>query len=287
MKATDFRIRDPFIVAEKQEQTYYLFGTTDYNVWSGKATGFDVYKSKDLVEWEGPFEAFRPDKDFWADKNFWAPEVHKYNGAYYMFASFKADGVHRGTQILKADNITGSYETYTDGPVTPCDMECLDGTLYVDDDNKPWIIFSQEWTQVHDGRICVARLSEDLKEIIGEIKILFSASQSGWAENVTDGVENPPIRYVTDGPFIFKRNDKLYMLWSSFYNNNYSMGLAYSKNNKIDGEWIHEETPFFKKDGGHGMIFETFEGKKMLTIHAPNKSPNEHVSFINIDKLFK
>ncbi len=110
----DIQIRDPFVLPIEESGLYYLYGSTDKDIWKGKATGFDVYRSKDLENWEGPFPAFRPPADFWSDTNYWAPEVHIYKGRYYMFATFKAEGVCRGTQILVADDPLGlSFLTAT------------------------------------------------------------------------------------------------------------------------------------------------------------------------------
>ena len=75
MKKEDIHIRDPFILTDTGSKTYYLYGTTDLNCWDGVCTGFDVYSSNDLEEYEGPFPAFRSPPDFWADQNYWAPEV--------------------------------------------------------------------------------------------------------------------------------------------------------------------------------------------------------------------
>ena len=58
------QMRDPYVLRQDAERRYYLYGSTDANIWSGKATGFDVYRSTDLEAWEGPFPAFRPDEDF-------------------------------------------------------------------------------------------------------------------------------------------------------------------------------------------------------------------------------
>jgi hypothetical protein len=121
MKTADIQIRDPFVVPEPKENAYYLFGTTDKNCWRGPAEGFDCYRSKDLREWEGPIPAFRPPASFWATQNFWAPEVHRFGGRYYMFASFKAERRYRGTQILSSAHIAGPYAPLTDGPITPPD----------------------------------------------------------------------------------------------------------------------------------------------------------------------
>ena len=134
MLCSEIQIRDPYVVL--LDGKYYLYGTTGNNCW-GKGYGFDAYTSDDLTHFDGPFPIFRPQPGFWADKNFWAPEMHFYRGGYYLFASFKADGVCRGTQILRADHPLGPFEEWSDGPVTPRDWECLDGTLYVDGDGKP------------------------------------------------------------------------------------------------------------------------------------------------------
>ncbi|MDQ0874671.1 hypothetical protein QFZ77_003330 [Paenibacillus sp. V4I3] len=84
----DLQIRDPFVLPVAEEGKYYLFGSTDKNIW-GKGTGFDVYVGDDLEHWEGPYPAFRPDADFYAEKNFWAPEFYAYKDRYYMFATFR------------------------------------------------------------------------------------------------------------------------------------------------------------------------------------------------------
>ena len=41
MRISDIQIRDPFVVEE--DGAYYLFGSTDKNIWEGAGTGFDGY----------------------------------------------------------------------------------------------------------------------------------------------------------------------------------------------------------------------------------------------------
>jgi arabinan endo-1,5-alpha-L-arabinosidase len=91
MKTNEIQIRDPYIFSDQKENIYYLFGTTDKDCWRGPGQGFDCYKSRNLREWDGPIPAFRPSSHFWGKENFWAPEVHEFNGRFYMFASFKAE----------------------------------------------------------------------------------------------------------------------------------------------------------------------------------------------------
>jgi arabinan endo-1,5-alpha-L-arabinosidase len=274
----DINIRDPFIVPVREDGRYYLFGTTDETCWGGPATGFDAYYSKDLKHWEGPVPVFRPPVDFWATTQFWAPEVHAYHGRYYMFASFKADNVCRGTQILVSDAILGPYVPHSDGPVTPREWECLDGTLYVDDEGKCWLVFCHEWLQVHNGEICAMPLSGDLKTAAGSPTLLFRADEAPWVHKSPGAID-----FVTDGPFLYRAgNGELLMLWSSGGSQGYAMGIARSAGGNVLGPWVQDVKPFFGKDGGHGMLFRTFEGKLMATIHQPNEPKKERPILIPV-----
>ena len=147
MKLSDIHIRDPFVLLH--EDKYYLYGTRGATCW-GAADGFDVFVSDDLENWSEPHEVFHNDGSFWATKNYWAPEVHKWNGAFYMFASFKAEGVCRCTCILKADNPLGPFVPHNTSPITPAGWECLDGTFYVTRmENPTWFSATsgfRQWT---------------------------------------------------------------------------------------------------------------------------------------------
>lgn len=267
----DLFIRDPFIVPVPGEKKYYLFGTCRRG---GLGPGFDGHVSADLEHWE-TFSAFDPPTGFWADRDFWAPEVHAYKGRWYMFASFKSPKACRATQILAADTPRGPFQLHSDGPVTPADWECLDGTLFVDSDGTPWIVFCHEWLQVHDGEICAAKLAPDLKRAAEKPVLLFHASDAPWPTKKKD--------MVTDGPFLVRAgNGQLLMLWSSFGEGGYNLGVARSKSGSVTGPWAHDPEPLYRGDGGHAMIFRTFEGQTMLALHAPNGGGKERARFLSI-----
>jgi arabinan endo-1,5-alpha-L-arabinosidase len=278
LKNTDIHIRDPFVLPIAAEGQYYLYGTTGAEAWTNHATGIDYYTSRDLQNWDGPSPAFRPPTGFWADRNFWAPEVHLYQGRYYMFATFKAEGVCRGTQILAADTPRGPFVPISDGPVTPSDWECLDGTLFVDVEGHPWIVFCHEWVQVGDGEVCAMRLSDDLKSAVDQPCLLFRASEASWAHELTSKNRRG---YVTDGPFLHRlANGDLIMLWSSFGAGGYTVGIAKSASGDILGEWQQLPEPLYAGDGGHCMTFRGFDGQLWLAYHRPNPSPDERPYFV-------
>lgn len=283
VKIEDIHIRDPFVVPVLEASTYYMYGTTDKDCWNGPGVGFDVYKSTNLKDWDGPYPAFRPSSDFWAEKNFWAPEIYQYSGKYYMFASFFAEGKKRGTQSLVSQSPLGPFVPNSKGVLTPEEWECLDGTLYIDE-QTPWMIFCHEWVQIGDGTICAVRLSKDLKKIMSYPIELFKASSAPWTELLV--IENAGLKgYVTDGPFLYRTSDnQLLMIWSSFRNQKYALGIARSATGSVTGPWKHDSQPLFSEDGGHGMLFKTFDGQLMLSIHKPNNTPNERPVFLALNE---
>lgn len=282
LRNIDIHIRDPFVLPVAEEKQYYLYGTNGPESWTNSASGIDYYTSSNLQSWEGPFPAFRPPAGFWADRNFWAPEVHVYRGRYYMFISFKAEGVCRGTQILAADSPCGPFLPISDGPVTPRNWECLDGTLYVDANDQPWMIFCHEWVQVGDGEICIIRLSDDLKSTIGEPQLLFRASEAPWAQEINSKGRKG---YVTDGPWLHRlTSGELIMLWSSFGAGGYTVGIAKSMSGEVLGTWRQLPEPLYAGDGGHCMVFRTFDGQLLLAYHRPNPSPDERPFFVPLCK---
>ncbi len=288
MKTSEIQIRDPFIFTDHDANMYYLFGTTDPNCWIGPFYGFDCYKSADLENWEGPIAAFRPKSDFWGKQNFWAPEVHQFNGLFYMFATFKAEGAYRATQILVAQDVTGPYEPLTDRPITPDNWMCLDGTLHVDKTGNPWVVFCHEWVQTHNGSIWAMQLSADLTHPVSKPIFLFNASEGAWVRESSWPEQDARYKfptYVTDGPSLHRlRNGTLVMLWSSLGEKGYAMGISRSESGDITGPWVHNPEAVWAEDGGHGMIFSTLEGELMLTFHTPNNTPDERAIFVAIEE---
>lgn len=280
MKTNEIHVRDPFVLP--WEGSYYLYGTRGPTCW-GLADGFDVYVGKDLENWEGPIEIFHNDGSFWADREYWAPEVHVINGAFYMFASFHSPNRRRGTQILRAEKPTGPFVPISDGPVTPADWECLDGTFFQSKDGDPYLVFCHEWLQVHDGEVCAMKLTPDLKAAAGEPRVLFRASQAPWVVPSVDKDGNK--NYVTDGPWLHRCPDgRLMMLWSSHGKDGYAQAASYSDNGDITGNWTPAAEPIFGRDGGHGMIFRDFEGVQHLVLHAPNENPYERPVFLPFEE---
>lgn len=274
----DIHLRDPFILPVPEEGRYYLYGT-GWRLPGGP--GFMVYTSTDLKNWEGPKAAFTRPADF-ESSNFWAPEVHRYQGKYILFGTFmpKTPGACRGTWAMSSDRPEGPFHLLSREPVTPKDWFCLDGTLFVDDEGAPWMVFCHEWVQVKDGEMCALRLSPDLSKGIGEPVLLFKASEAPWGRGPLTEQDNSR---VTDGPFLHRTAEgALLMIWSSFGTGGYKVGVVKSETGKITGPWKQIATPVFEKDGGHGMLFRSLDGRLMMTFHQPNKGPLERPKLFEV-----
>ena len=269
MKANEINVRDPFVVYDAD--TYYLYGTRakDFGSYVG---GMDVYVSSDLENWSAPIECFNSEAYGLNRKVNWAPEVHKYKGKYYMFATFTQKNGLRGTYSLFSESLTGPFVPCSKGALTPKEWECLDGTLHVDEAGVPYLVFCHEHTQIKDGTVCYARLNEDLTATDGEIVTLFCASSYELVDPVK--VDH----YVTDGPFLYRsQTGELFMIWSSFIKGKYAEFALKFKDGKLGTEFEHQK-PLLDNDGGHGMIFS--DGKNTyFTYHTPNKSLFERPEF--------
>lgn len=292
------RMRDPFILEAGGH--YYLYGTTDENLWGGPATGFDYYSSSDLVDWAGPFPAFRPPVGFWSDTQYWAPEVHEYQGAFYMFATFATSDKEakvRGTAVLRATKPEGPFQPWSDGPVTPTELPCLDGTFFVDAESQPWIVYSRgaegsaTAPGLADGEMYAAKLSVDLRERSSEPVLLFTSTSASWSRPLwfPPGVESPADLglakdpYFTDGAFLFRTpNGSLRMIWSAFGTSGYAIGVAESASGEVLGPWKQLDEPLWAENGGHGMVLRTTAGQDYLVFHAPNDTPNERVQMVKL-----
>lgn len=292
-KLSEIRVRDPFIVAEQSTQTYYLYAQMANRLDNPpERQGVEVYESKDLETWRGPYAVFEVTPDHWARQQVWAPEVHRYAGKYYLFVTFGgaiAEQVQgrpairpRGTQILVADTPRGPFRPFANKPHTPEQWMALDGTLWVED-SRPWMIFCHEWVEIEDGTMELVELTADLSDTVGEPTTLFKATDAPWVRSRKDAGGDHH-GYVTDGAFLYRtKAGKLLMIWSSFGEQQYAIGLAESSSGKIQGPWRQIPDLLFSSDGGHGMIFRTFDGRLMLVFHQPNRDRKERAQLYELE----
>jgi beta-xylosidase len=243
-----------------------------------------AYTSQDLRTWTAPKPVFRLPAGTWANGGAWAPEVHRWKGKYYMFITFHNESLpipgpakphraphRRGTVLARADSPAGPFTLMNKGePIAGAERMTLDGSLYVDPQGKPWLVYAHEWLQETDGTIEAIPLDAELKAA-GDPVVLFKASSAAWAKGSPKAAADDLV-YVTDGPELFRTHDgHLLMLWSSYDKNGYVQSVARSESGAIQGPWTQLE-PLVRADSGHGMLFRRFDGQLMLVLHRPFKN---------------
>ncbi|HET7536907.1 MAG TPA: family 43 glycosylhydrolase [Candidatus Didemnitutus sp.] len=291
VKITDLRARDGCVWADPATQTYYLYFSSGQRGLNRRAAVV-AYTSKDLETWTGPTVVFETPAGWWADRGIWAPEMHAYQGKYYLFLTFDSNHafpeqwrdwlprVKRGSQVLVADSPMGPFRPFANAPTLPEDMMTLDGTLWVED-GVPYMVFCHEWVQIKDGTVDMIRLKDDLSATVGEPKRLFDGSDAAWSlKSETYGC------HVTDGPWLYRtQGGKLLLLWSSGGKTGYTTGVAVSDSGKLAGPWRQHTDALFTADGGHPMLFRRFDGQLMLALHSPNRTPDEREHFLEVDEV--
>ena len=279
------RLSDPCIMADSATQTYYMTGT-----------GGLLWTSKDLNLWAGPYRVAQTDPNSWmgARPQIWAAELHPYKGKYYYFATFTNEAIkidtvrgnvipRRASHVLVSDTPDGPYRPMADATYLPEHQPTLDGTFWVDTDGKPYMVYCGEWLQNWNGTIEKIELKPDLSGSIGKGKVLFRASDSPWSHEKGKRKNHP--NKVTDGPYLFRTaTGRLGMLWTSWKDDLYTQGVAYSKSGTLDGPWTQERQPITPPNFGHGMLFRTLDGRWLMSVHS-HKNVKGH--YLRIPCLFE
>lgn len=266
------RLSDPFILADQPTHTYYMTGT-----------GGKLWKSKDLKRWTGPYQVAQPNPASWMGPTpmIWAAEIHPFRGKYYYFATFTNPAIRidtvqgsalerRASHVLVSNQPAGPYMPMKDATYLPANKSTLDGTFWIDKDQKPYLVYCHEWVQNLDGTVEKILLKPDLTGTLGTGQVLFRASDSPWSrEKDASGRDRP--NKVTDGPWLFRtKTGRLGMLWTSWVYDVYTQGVAYSASGTLDGPWQQEKAPITPPNYGHGMLFRTFDGKLLMSLHSHN-----------------
>ena len=280
IKTEDLRIRDPYIVLHNG--FYYLYRSYNNAIW--------VLKSDNLNEWEEIAKVYEISEDSWAERDLWAPEVHLYEGKFYMFLSLLGKNGLRGTEISVSNTPDGKFTPIASRPATPLDKSCIDGSLIIDG-GKPYMVYSRDWPDnyikeidAYMGQICAVELSKDLTEPVGEPFLLFNSDEcpySAVAAAPTEWEDGIVMRYGSDAPFVQRLSSgKLFLTWSPIPDNNYVVIGAVADN--IKGPWKHCEKPVYDKNGGHAMFFTDKEGKAKMCLHGPECEPNERAVILDV-----
>lgn len=205
-------------------KTYWIFPTVSSSFEKG--VFFDAFSSKDLVTWTKHARIIDTTTVKWLRKALWAPAFTQNNGKCFLF--FGANDIqvpespwwkpkcanesqYGGIGIAVADNPGGPYKDYLGKPLIEKvynGAQPIDQFIFKNKDGQFYIIYGG-WKHCNIGR-----LNDDFTALIpfDDGKIVHEITPEGYVE----------------GPVMFIRNNKYYLMWSEGNWANSSYQVAYS-----------------------------------------------------------
>ncbi|MCB0777367.1 MAG: glycoside hydrolase family 43 protein [Chitinophagaceae bacterium] len=177
---------------------YWVYPT--YSAPYNEQVFMDAFSSTDLVHWSKHEKVLDTSSIKWAKRAMWAPAIIQKDGRYFLFFSandIQNDNEKGGIGVAVADDPTGPFRDHLGHPLIDKfynGAQPIDQFVFKDSNGEYYIIYGG-WRHCN-----IARLKKDFTGIIP-------------LDDGTMFKEITPEGYV-EGPFLFKKGDKYYFMWS-------------------------------------------------------------------------
>lgn len=274
-------VHDPVMI--KQGGTYYIFCT---------GNGISVFSSKDMQNWRKEMPVFANTPEWitrtlpnFRGRSMWAPDIHFYNGMYYLFYAVSAFGKNTsciGLAVNKTlDSSSKDFKWEDKGKVIQSipgrDMfNAIDPNLSVDENGNPWLVFGSFWEGMK-----LVKLTNDLTAVAQPEQWYTVARRPrdfGFSDSAAGNA-------AIEGPFIFQKGKYYYLFVSWDYccrgeKSDYKVVVGRSE--KITGPYLDKTGTRMDKNGGtlivegdnkewygagHNSAY-TFDGKDYMIYHG-------------------
>ena len=249
----------------------------------------DAFSSKDLVHWKKHNRVLDTSLIKWAKEAMWAPSIIEKNQQYYLF--FSANDLQRpggpywddkdlnnhrgGIGVAVAEAPEGPYKDHLGVPLIGefhNDAQPIDQFVFKDIDGT-YYMFYGGWRHCN-----ISILNDDFTGFVP------------WSDNKLFK-EITPEGYV-EGPFVFRRKNNYYFMWSEGSWGNDTYKVAYAMSDKVTGPYkrigtILESDKNIATGAGHNSVINTPNTDQWYMVYhrrpIPNKGRDHRV--ISIDKL--
>jgi len=225
------------------DDEYWIFPT--YSAPYDKQVHFDAFSSPDLVNWTKHERIIDTTVIKWAHSAVWAPSIIKKEDQYFLFFGandIQSNEEYGGIGVAVSDSPKGPYKDHLGKPLVdkfhngaqPIDQ-------FVFQDNGKYYLIYGGWRHCN-----IAQLKDDFTG--------FNPFEDG-----TTFKEITPENYV-EGPFMFKKDDKYYFMWSegSWTGPDYSVAYAVADSPfgpfKRIGKTLQQDTKIATGAGHHSVI---------------------------------
>lgn len=254
---------------------------------------FDAFSSKDMVNWKKHPRILDTSAVKWAKKAMWAPCIVEKDEKYFLFFSANdiqsaarknwdgkspdaVDDTLGGIGIAVADKPEGPFTDYLGKPLInqfynkaqPID-QCV-----IQDKDGQWYIIYGGW-----GRCNIAKLANDFTSIV-------PFANGSIVQEIT------PKGYV-EGPTMFIKNGRYYLMWSEGNWTDSSYKVAYAISNSITGPFEKKATILTADSnvatgaGHHSVVKNSKTSDWYIVYHRrpiPNKDRDHRV--VCIDRMY-
>jgi GH43 family beta-xylosidase len=267
---------DPWVI--QNDTTYYYMNTLGDHlaIW---ATG-----RMSALGSVSPVTIWTPPATGLYSKDIWAPELHLFNGKWYMyFAADDGNNANHRIYVLEndgADPLSAGWTLKGKVADTTADRWAIDASAFQYNGNL-YLIWSGWADTVNVAQnIYIARLSDPLT-ITGQ-RVLISAPTLSWEQQGA-----PPA--VNEGPeaLINPTSGQLFLTYSASgcWTDNYCLGLLTLRQGGDPlnpSDWSKSPNPVFSTDAasgayapGHNGFFISRDGKQSWLIYHANSSAGE------------
>ena len=266
------------------DKEYWIYPT--YSARYEKQVFLDAFSSKDMVTWKKHPHIIDTTIIKWARRAMWAPAIIKKDKRYFLFFSAndiqskqrnrRADDTLGGIGVAVADKPGGPFRDYLGKPLINKfynNAQPIDQFVFKDRDGQFYIIYGG-W-----GRCNVGKLNEDFTGLIP-----FSDTMP--VKEIT------PKGYV-EGPTMFIRNGKYYLMWSEGGWTNGTYKVAYAVSDNVFGPFERKATVLQADEtiatgAGHHSVINIPKTDEWYMVYHRRPIPNQDRDHrvVCIDRMF-
>lgn len=189
-------------------------------------TDWRCYSTTDMKNWVDHGAVLSYTDFEWADPDScWAAQCVERNGKFYFYVTLSATeaGGARAIGVAVSDSPTGPFKDAIGKPLCGPDWAYIDPTVLIDDDGQAYLYFG-------NPTLHYVKLKDNMIELDGEITATNMTS-----EQFGSAGEMPSL--YTEGPWIYKRNKKYYMVYAA---SGIPETIDYSTSDSPTGPWKYQ-----------------------------------------------
>ena len=231
-----------------------------------------VISTDNLKKWKDHGPIFSLDAIEWADKWAWAPDAVERNGKYYFY--FPVERSKIGVAV--GESPTGPFIDILKKPL-------IDNTGKLEEIGPepidPGLLIHQKQAYLYFGcrELRVVKLKNNMMELDGDILNIEIKGTENDREEDARG-------WYGEGPWVFERNGKFYLMYSNGWGRDCSLVYAISDTPLGPFDFVGKVMYPVNSGTSHGSITE-FQGQWYIFYHNQNLSDNGFRRSICFDEI--